>query len=355
MKTTLETDARVKKTVVGLKESILAYMIILLLVKIQVDIIMSQPFHTINRFVQVAIIMVYWAVVTLLFRFSTNWQIRRSYDVPMQRLSAAAKKVAEGDFSVYAEPLNTPDHYDYIDVMFLDFNAMVKELGSIETLKNDFVANVSHEIKTPLSVIKNYTMALRNENLSENTRNEYIETIVKATDNLSSLAGNILQLNKLENQEIETVPEVYDLCRQLCDCALNFDSLWEEKKIDFSADIEDKAIIRAHEHMLEIVWNNLLSNALKYTEPGGKINLVQTSDADTITVSISDTGCGMDNETMKHVFEKFYQADTSRSCEGNGLGLALALRVVEKLGGTLTVKSAVGHGSTFTVVIPIRD
>jgi len=347
-----EEDARIKRRVISAKEFAITYVVMLLLVGIQAGIVVAPVFEYFNPFVQVFVVMLYWVIVALAFLYITNKQIKSRYDIPMRRLSDAAKKVAEGDFSVYVEPLHTPEKYDYIDVMFTDFNIMVQELGSIETLKNDFVANVSHEIKTPLAIIKNYTAALKNSGLSEGARLEYIDSIVKATDNLSALVTNILRLNKLENQEIEVPLKPYDLCRQLGDCALGFESILDEKGIELVVDIEDRAMISMNENVLEIVWNNLLSNALKFTPPDGVVSLVQTSDSDSVTVSVADTGCGMDNETMKHIFDKFYQGDTSHSGEGNGLGLALADKIIERIGGSLTVQSEQGKGSVFAVTIP---
>ena len=303
-------DGRVKKTVMGWRGFFIAYGTMMLLVGIQTGIIVFPAFMTWNSWIQVIVIMGYWALVAFFFGLITNKQIKEKYDIPMHKLSNAAKQVAEGDFSIYVEPTHTAEEYDYLDVMFLDFNKMVQELGSIETLKNDFVANVSHEIKTPLAVIKNYTSALNNDALSRAERTEYTETIVKATDKLSALVSNILKLNKLDNQEIDGQVAEYDLCLQLCECALQFESLWEQKNINFIVDIEEKATIKADRDMLEIVWNNLLSNALKFTSNGGAISLFQTSNKDTITVAVSDTGCGMNSETKKRIFDKFYQGDS---------------------------------------------
>ena len=305
-----------------------------------------------NDIVAVIIPTVYWALVAVALTLYARWQIKKTYEEPMHRLAKATAQVAQGDFSVYVPPLHTADKLDYLDVMILDFNTMVEELGSIETLKTDFFSNVSHEMKTPLAVIQNYAQLLQKENLTEEERREYADSILQSTRKLSSLITNILKLNKLEKQTIRPVPEQYDLCQQLCDCALQFEDAWEKKDIEFIAELEDRVIIEADPGLLELVWTNLLSNAVKFTPPGGTVTLTQTSDEKEITVSVSDTGCGMDEKTLRHIYDKFYQGDTSHSTEGNGLGLALVQRILQLSNGTITVKSRVGQGSTFTVRLP---
>lgn len=300
-----------------------------------------------------AIIIAYWFVIAVNFTLFIRYQIRKIYENPMKELAKAANAVAHGDFSVYLPAKHTAERLDYLDVMFMDFNKMVEELGSIETLKTDFFSNVSHEIKTPLAVIQNYAQSLQNPELPEELKQEYIKIIIQSSRKLSKLITNILKLSKLEKQNIQPVVEAYDLCEQLCGCVLQFEELWEEKQIELEADLEDRASIEADPSLMELVWNNLLSNAVKFTEPGGTVTLRQTSTKDDVVVSVSDTGCGMTKETVNHIFDKFYQGDTSHSMEGNGLGLALALRVVELAGGTLSVQSELGKGSKFTVRLPV--
>ena len=300
------------------------------------------------------VIVVYWVLVSSAFTWLTRWQIKRNYDQPMQQLARATKDVASGDFSIYVRPLHTIDRADYLDVMIEDFNKMVAELGSIETLKTEFFSNVSHEIKTPLSVVQNYAEMLLRDNVTEEQRKEYAATITQSTKKLSGLINNILKLNRLEQQKIQPTLEQYDLCAQLGECALQFEEIWEEKGIDFEADLEDYATVVADESLLELVWNNLMSNAFKFTDKGGTVKLTQTSTADEIIVSVSDTGCGMGAETLRHIFDKFYQGDPSRATEGNGLGLSLSLRVLQLSGGSIIVKSVLGKGSEFTVRIPVE-
>lgn len=306
-----------------------------------------------SELVQTIIPMAYWALVAADLTLYTRWLVKRNYEEPMQEFAKATAKVAQGDFSVYVAPLHTADKQDYLDAMITDFNKMVEELGSMETLKTDFFSNVSHEIKTPLAVIHNNAELLNRKGITEEQRRECAEAILHATRRLSDLITNMLKLNKLEKQVIKPAPQPYDVCAQLCECALQFEDMWDKKEIEFAADMEDRVMILADEGLLDLVWTNLLSNAVKFTPAGGTVTIVQTSDAERVTVCISDTGCGMDEATIKHIFDKFYQGDTSHATEGNGLGLALVRRILELSDGTISVRSAPGEGSAFTVTLPI--
>lgn len=307
-----------------------------------------------NDTIQIILPILYWSIIAAGLTIFTRWRIQKTYDVPVQRLAEAAQQVAEGDFSIYVPTMHTAENKDYLDRLIDDFNKMVAELGSMETLKTDFFANVSHEFKTPLAGIQNNAMLLQRKNISEEERRECADAIVESTRRLSDLISNMLKLNKLEKQTIVPKAEPYDLCEQLCECVIQFDDLMEKKDIEFEADLEDQAVIAADQDLMELVWNNLLSNAVKFTPTGGSIVLRQHTDADGIKVSVSDTGCGMDENTQKKIFEKFYQGDTSHATEGNGLGLALVLRVLHLLDCQISVQSELGKGSVFTVHIPLK-
>ena len=229
---------------------------------------------------------------------------------------------------------------------------MTEELSGVETLKTDFISNVSHEMKTPLAVIGNYGTLLQNPDLTEEERLEYAKNITHSSKHLAELITNILKLNRLENQQIFPRADSYNLSEQLCESLLQFESVWEEKEMEISTDIPEDITISADSELLSIVWNNLLSNAFKFTDMGGKVSVSLSEDSEYATVTVSDTGCGMTAETGKHIFEKFYQGDTSHATKGNGLGLALVKRIIDITGGEVSVTSAVGVGSTFKVKIP---
>lgn len=293
--------------------------------------------------------LLYWGIAVVAAVSVITFTRYFFIDRPIRQLSMATRQVASGDFSIRLKPYPLSSKSGYINMMYQDFNKMVEELSSIELLKSDFASNISHEIKTPLAVIQNYTALLQNPALSPLQKTEYCNTICTATEQLTSLVTNVLRLSKLESQSILPAAKPYDVCRQLSDCVMAFADRLEEKQIEFSADMEDSAIVIADESIMEIVWNNLLSNAIKFTEYGGQIMLTQHSDNDSVTISVEDNGCGMDGSTIKHIFEKFYQGDTAHSQEGYGLGLALTAKIVALSGGDIRVASEPGKGSVFTV------
>lgn len=346
-------DRRVKKKLFPISTFISVFFAFAVFTTIQMKILgESIDAANIPKSNEIAIFVV-WLLSAAAFTLWTNIQITRHYQKPIEEFSEAARKVSSGDFSVYLAPHHTADKSTHLDVLFADFDKMVEELGSIETLKTDFFSNVSHEIKTPLAVIQNNAELLQKESLTDEQRKEYAETICHATKRLSNLITNMLKLNKLEKQAIQPQPQIYDVCEQLCSCALQFEDMWEDKGIEFIADIEDCAKIEADAELMDLVWTNLLSNALKFTPQGGTITLLQTSEPEEVMISIKDTGCGIDEETLRHIFDKFYQGDTSHSTEGNGLGLALVQRILQLSDGSITVDSTEGKGSTFTVRLPV--
>lgn len=305
-----------------------------------------------NQMIQTAVPMIYWAAVAVGLTFFTRKKIKSTYEEPLHMLAEATQQVSNGDFSVYVPTIHTADRLDYLDIMIMDFNKMVEELGSVETLKTDFVSNVSHEMKTPIAVIKNYAELLRNGKAADEEKREYAKNIEEAAERLSGLITDILRLNKLENQRIDPEIEVYDLCGQLEECILNYEEMWDEKHLDLEADIMEGAFVRADRSLMEVVWNNLLSNAIKFTDPGGNVAIRQKISEEYVEVEVSDSGCGMSKESIRHIFDKFYQGDTSHSKEGNGLGLALVKRILILMNGEISVVSREGQGSTFTVRIP---
>ncbi len=273
-------------------------------------------------------------------------------DRPVKKIVAAANQIAGGDYSVRIPRLmHTINRADGLDEIIECFNTMAEELSGVETLQTDFIANVSHELKTPLAVMQNYGTLLQQPDLSEEDRRNYAKGISEACRRLASLITNILKMNKLENQQIYPTAIQYNLDEQLCECLLAFENVWDEKAIDIETDITEDTAIIADPELLLLVWNNLFSNAFKFTENGGKVSVTLKTEGDFAVVSVTDTGCGITQDVGKHIFEKFYQGDSSHATQGNGLGLALVKRVVDIMGGDIAVASEVGTGSTFTVKI----
>lgn len=297
--------------------------------------------------------LTFWNVVLISFLCTVIDSVRRWFLVtrPVQRIADAAGKITQGDFSVRIRPVFTMGGQDGFNTIIQSFNQMAEELSGIETLRTDFISNVSHELKTPLAIIQNYATMLQQPNLPEEQRREYAKAVADASRRLSSLITNILKLNKLENQQIYPERERYDLGEQLCQCLLAFEDVWEENDIELDTELADHVLILSDAELMTLVWNNLISNALKFTSPGGRVTVSLETEGDLAVVQIRDTGCGIPPEVGGHIFEKFYQGDTSHATQGNGLGLALVKRVMDIVNGDISVASEVGKGSTFTVRI----
>lgn len=299
------------------------------------------------------IALVMFAVIVFLAAVCTvvDWLRRKmTVDRPVQKILEATDKIASGDFSVRLDIRHPVNRYDEYDCIMENFNKMAAELSRTEVLHTDFISNVSHEIKTPLAIIQNYAASLQNKNLDDRTREKYAQTLVGASKRLTALITNILKLNKLENQEIKPEYETVNLTETLAETVLGFEELIENKGLELECDFDEDVIIFSSPSYLETVWNNLLSNAVKFTEKG-KISVSLKKEKGQAVVKVSDTGCGISSETGKHIFEKFYQGDTSHSQEGNGLGLALVKKVIDITGGTIAVNSELGKGTTFTITL----
>lgn len=269
-------------------------------------------------------------------------------DKPTKEILEATSEIAKGNFKVKLNIKHFHSKFDEYDKIKENINKMAEELDKNEVLKTDFISNVSHEIKTPLSIIQNYSIILQRENLNSDERNNYLKEMGFATKRLSNLISNILKLNKLENQKLDVELNKFNLGEELRVSVLQFEELIEKKNIELGCEIEDVDVYSSKE-LLQLVWNNLIANAIKFSDENGKIIVRVSKKNNFACVEIEDNGCGMSEEVGKHIFDKFYQGDTSHSKEGNGLGLALVKKVIDILGGEISVESEINKGSKFVI------
>ena len=289
-------------------------------------------------------------LITVLFTLIDYIRRKITVDRPVKIITDATEKIMKGDFSVRISPIQGAASEGFNQIIAA-VNTMAQELSGIETLRTDFISNVSHEMKTPLSVMQNYGTLLQGAELSQEKRIEYAKGITDASRRMADMITNILKLNRLENQQIFPKTEVFDLSEQICECLLQYENIWEKVNIEIETDIAEDVKVEADAELLSLVWNNLFSNAFKFTEAGGMVSVSLTATDRHAIVKVKDTGCGMTPEIGAHIFEKFYQGDTSHATQGNGLGLALVKRVVDIMQGEINVESTVGKGTTFTVKI----
>ena len=295
-------------------------------------------------FLNVIVLSVLFTAIDVIRRKLTTEKVTK-------HITSAAKQIVKGDFNVRIAPVNSLTVDDNYNEIIECLNQMASELQHVETLRTDFIANVSHEMKTPLAVMQNYGTLLQAPDLTEEKRIEYAKSITDGSRRLADMMTNILKLNRLENQKIFPQTDTYDLGEQLCECLLSYESVWEKKNIEIETEIAEDIKVNADAELLSLVWNNLFSNAFKFTEDGGTVSLSLTTSEEYAVIKVRDTGCGMSAEVGEHIFEKFYQGDTSHATQGNGLGLPLVKRVIDIMQGEIAVESAVGVGTTFTVKI----
>ena len=276
---------------------------------------------------------------------------RVTVDRPVRKILGATDRIAAGDFSVRLETVHPYGRYDEYDRIMENLNKMAAELSKTAVLNNDFVSNVSHELKTPLAVVQNYAAALKKDGVTDEERKHYADVLEDTAKKLTALVGNVLKLNRLENHEITPEFTKIDLEESLARAVLKYEDMIENKNLRLECDIQSAEVYSVEEY-LDIIWNNLISNAVKFTDPGGAIKVSLRLVGGKAVVSVADTGCGIDSGTGARIFEKFYQGDTSHAGEGNGLGLALVKKVIDVLGGEIHVESARGKGSVFTVSLP---
>ena len=274
----------------------------------------------------------------------------RKLIAPLSKISEGTKKVANGDFSVRLEITSIKE----VEDLATNFNTMVEEISNIETLRSDFTSNFSHEFKTPIVSIRGFAKLLQDKELPDDEREEYTQIIIEESQRLSHLATNILELAKLENTAILTEQHSFALDEQIRRVAALLEPQWREKDLDVTLKMEPIKICN-DEDLLQQVWLNLFSNGIKFSEPHGKIliELVQVENFAQFT--ISDHGIGMDSSTIQHLFDKFYQGDTSHAEKGNGLGLSLVKQIIFLCNGTIEVKSKEGFGSQFIVTLPLKN
>lgn len=288
-------------------------------------------------------------VLSVAFVVGDKLKRRITIDNPVREILEATEKIAKGDFSVRLSTVRSYEKYNDYDLIKENLNDMAKELEQSAVLKTDFISSVSHELKTPLANVQNYIFLLQGD-LDKQTKDKYVKICLEETKRLSSLINNVLKLNKLENQNFNFEKETFRLDDLLAQTIIAFEEQFSKKNIDFSCKLSEMKV-NSSKTALEIVFTNLLSNAVKFTESGGSIFVQLSRQRDTAVVSVKDTGVGISKQTGARIFDKFYQGDTSHSGEGNGLGLALVKKVIDVLGGQITVNSELGKGSTFSVTL----
>ncbi len=297
-------------------------------------------------------LVVFAVILSLAFLMTVIDVFRRKILVekPNQEILTATEKISSGDFSVRLQIRKNPNFYNEYDELKDHINVMVEELNKNKILNADFVSAISHEFKTPIAVISNYAQLLQQEGISEEEKKKYVDTIYLTSKKLSEMVSSVLLLNKIENGGIMPPKEIALLEDVVAESVLKFENFAESKNVEFILDIEDFKV-DFYLSYIGVILDNLISNAIKFSDRGKSIFISAKARGEDVVFTVKDSGCGISAEVGEKIFEKFYQADESRAKEGNGLGLALVKKIIDAVGGEISVESRIGQGSTFTVIL----
>ena len=297
-----------------------------------------------------AIFVLLYILFTALIFFIIDY-IRRNIIIqkPLNDILDATNLISKGEFDIKLKPRHNYNNYDELDKIMININKMAIGLRNDEILKKDFISNFSHEIKTPIAIMNGYINLLKRNEMSKEERDEYIEKLYNSSINLSNLISNILKLNKLENSEMEL--NDVNLSNVLENVIISYDELINNKKINFDIDIDDRLIKYTNESFIQLIFSNLISNAIKFSKYEGIVEIKLKNKNDYIEFMVKDNGIGMSKDTIIHIFNRFYQGDTSHKTEGNGLGLSMVKKAIDRLGYKISIESEEEKGSTFIVDI----
>ena len=282
-----------------------------------------------------------------LIGYSITFYLGKLFFEPITKLSEAMNEVSKGNFEIR---LKAKSPFREIKDMYSNFNLMAEELSATEILQTDFVSNVSHEFKTPINAIEGYATLLQSNPDCNSEEAVYTEKILFNTRRLSALVGNILLLSKVDNKAIQSNEKIYRLDEQIRQAVLALEREWEGKNIELDIDL-DEIEFEGNENLMFHVWNNLIANAIKFNPEGGLLKIRLSEENEKITCTVEDSGPGIGEDSIKHIFDKFYQSDSSHKEEGNGLGLALVKNIILIHGGKVFAENRPEGGAKFTVIL----
>ncbi|MBQ0001216.1 MAG: HAMP domain-containing histidine kinase [Clostridiales bacterium] len=284
------------------------------------------------------------ALIIFIILFAVSYNRRKK---SLIILTEGIEKVAKGDFSTRI-PVSKRDGMNQV---YQDFNSMIEELEQVQVLRKDFINSFSHEFKTPIASINGFSSLMLEKELPREEQKMYLKIIEEESERLSTMTKNTILLTKLSSSELISRKEYYDLGEQLRQCSILLSKEWISKGLEFGGEFPEIRFY-GNKELMQHLWINLINNAIKYTPSGGEINVTLSGQGKMVKVQVEDTGTGMDEETVKHIFDAYFQGDAAHANPGLGLGLSIAHEIVRVNDGRIEVASTPGEGTTFTVYLP---